>query len=168
MTLQCSGLQHTRLPCPSLSLWFAQTHVHCVAKAIQPFHPLSPLSPPAFNLSQYQGLSQWVGSSHQVANIGAWTSALVLTEHSGIISFRINWFHLLVVQGTLKEVTSQLVSSTTIWKYQFFGAQPSLWSNSYIHTWLLQKQSKTKQATKPKNIALTIPTSVRKVIPLFF
>ena len=44
-----------------------QTHVHRVSDAIQPSHPLSSLSPPVFNLSQHQGLFQWVGSSHQVA-----------------------------------------------------------------------------------------------------
>ena len=41
----------------------AQTHVHCVNDAIQPSHPLSSSSPPAFNLSQHQGLFQWVSSS---------------------------------------------------------------------------------------------------------
>ena len=44
----------------------AQTHVHWVGDAIQPSHPLSSPSPPAFNLSQHQGLFQWVGSLHQV------------------------------------------------------------------------------------------------------
>ena len=48
---------------------FAQTHVHWVADAIQPSHPLSSPSPPAFNLSQHPGLFQWVSSSHQVAKI---------------------------------------------------------------------------------------------------
>ena len=46
-----------------------QTQVHWVHDAIQPSHPLSSPSPPAFNLSQYQGLFQWVGSSHQVAKV---------------------------------------------------------------------------------------------------
>ena len=46
---------------------FAQTHVHRVDDAIQPSHPLSSPSPPALNLSQQQGLFQWVSSSHQVA-----------------------------------------------------------------------------------------------------
>ena len=46
-----------------------QTHVHCVGDAIQPSHPLSSHSPPSFNLSQYQGLFQWVSSSHQVAKV---------------------------------------------------------------------------------------------------
>ena len=47
----------------------AQTHVHRVGDAIQPPHPLSSPSPPAFNLSQYQGLFQGVSSSHQVAKV---------------------------------------------------------------------------------------------------
>ena len=48
---------------------FTQTHVHWVGDAIQPSHPLSSPSPPAFNLSQHQGLFQWVSSSHQVAKL---------------------------------------------------------------------------------------------------
>ena len=47
----------------------AQTHVHWVGDAIQPSHPLSSPSPPAFNLSQLQGLLQRVSSSHQVAKV---------------------------------------------------------------------------------------------------
>ena len=47
----------------------AQTHVHRVGDAIQPSHPLSSPSPPAFNLSQHQSLFQWVSSLHQVAKI---------------------------------------------------------------------------------------------------
>ena len=48
---------------------FAQTHIHWVGDAIQPSHPLFPPSPPAFSLSQHQGLFQWDGSSHQVAKV---------------------------------------------------------------------------------------------------
>ena len=48
-------------------LEFAHTHVHWVGDAIQPSHPLLPSSPPTLNLSQHQGLFQWVGSSPQVA-----------------------------------------------------------------------------------------------------
>ena len=54
-----------------------QTHVHSISNAIQPSHPLSSSSPSAFNLSQHQGLSQWVSSSHQVAKVlesWAWLS----------------------------------------------------------------------------------------------
>ena len=46
-----------------------QTHVHWVSDAIQTSHPLSSPSPPALNLSQHQGLFQWVRSSHQVAKV---------------------------------------------------------------------------------------------------
>ena len=46
-----------------------QTHVHRVGDAIQPSHPLLSPSPPAFNLSQHQGLFKWVSSSHQVAKV---------------------------------------------------------------------------------------------------
>ena len=48
---------------------FTQNHVHWVSDAIQPSHPLSSPSPPAFNLSQHQSLFQWVSSSHQVAKV---------------------------------------------------------------------------------------------------
>ena len=48
---------------------FAQIHVHWVADAIQPSHPLSPSSSRALNLSQHQGIFQWLSSSHQVAKL---------------------------------------------------------------------------------------------------
>ena len=50
-------------------------------------------------------------------------------EYSRLISFRIDWFDLLAIQGNLKSFQ----------RNQFFGAQPSLWSNSRNHTWLLEK-----------------------------
>ena len=48
---------------------FTQTHVHWVGDALQPSHLLSSPSPPAFNLSQHQGLFKWVSSLHQVAEV---------------------------------------------------------------------------------------------------
>ena len=66
----CNGMDYGTPGFPVLHyhlLGFAQIHVHWVGDAIQPSHPLSSPSPPAFNLSQHQGLFQWVGSSHQVA-----------------------------------------------------------------------------------------------------
>ena len=75
-----------------------QTHVHRVGDAIQPPHPLSSLSP-AFNLSQHQGLFQWVSSLHQV-------TISPFNEYSGLISFRMDWFDLLAVQGILKSLWS--------------------------------------------------------------
>ena len=55
-------------------------------------------------------------------------------EYSELISFRIDWFDFLAVQGTLKSLPQN-----TVQKPQFFGTQPSLWSNSHIHTSLLEK-----------------------------
>ena len=62
------GLQHARFPETIQLLEATQTHVNHVGDAIQPSHPLSP-SPPTFNLSQHQGLFQWVDSSHLVAKV---------------------------------------------------------------------------------------------------
>ena len=59
----------TGLPIHHQLLELSQTHVHQVGDAIQPSHPLSSPSPPAFNLSQYQGLFKRVSSSHQVAKV---------------------------------------------------------------------------------------------------
>ena len=104
---------------------FAQTHVHWVSDAIQPSHPLSPPSPPALSPSQHQGLFQWVSSLHQVVKV------LELQHQSfqwifRVYFFRVDWFVLLAVQGTLKSLLQHHIQ-----KYQFFGAQPSLWSNSH-------------------------------------
>ena len=76
-----------------------QTHVYWVSDTIQPFHPLSSPSPPAFNLSQYQGLFKWVSSSHEVAkNIGVSASTSVHPMNTqGLISFRMDWLDLLAV-----------------------------------------------------------------------
>ena len=56
-------------------------------------------------------------------------------EYSGLISFRIDWFDLLAVQGIFKGSSP----NTTVQKHQFFHIQLSLWSNFHIHTLLLEK-----------------------------
>ena len=66
---ELNKLQHPWLLCPSPSPWVFSIHVHWIGDPIQPSHPLPSPSPPAFNLSQHQGLFQWVGSSHQVAKV---------------------------------------------------------------------------------------------------
>ena len=63
-------------------------------------------------------------------------------EYSGLISFRIDWLDLLLVQGLFKSLFQHHNSKASIKKkkkHQFFGAQPALWSSSHIHTWLLAK-----------------------------
>ena len=68
-SLWAHELQHARPPCPSPAPESTQTHVRWLGDAIQPSHPLSSPSSPAFNLSQHQGLFKWVSSSHQVAKV---------------------------------------------------------------------------------------------------
>ena len=67
----CNPMNHSTpgLPVHHQLPEFTQTHVHRVGDAIQPSHPLSSRSLPAINLSQHQGLFQWVSSLHQVAQL---------------------------------------------------------------------------------------------------
>ena len=104
-----------------------QTHVHQISDAIQPSHPpLSP-SPPAFNLSQHQGLS------NELVLLIRWPkywnfgfSISPFNEYSGLISFRINWLDLLAVQGTLKSLLHHQSSKASIlWHSAFFMVQLS-------------------------------------------
>ena len=110
-------------------LELAQTHVHWVSDAIQPSHPLLSPSPPTFNLSQYQDLFQWVGSSHQVAKYGSFSLNISSSnEYSGLISLRTDWLDLLAVavQGTLKSLIQHHSSKTSIlWHLAFFIVQLS-------------------------------------------
>ena len=68
-SLQPHRLQHARPPCPSPTPGVYPNSYHWVSDAIQPSHPLSSSYPLTFNLSQHQGLFQWVSSSHQVAKV---------------------------------------------------------------------------------------------------
>ena len=130
--LQPHGLQHARLPCPSLSPGVCS---NSVGDAIQPSQPLSPPSPLALNLSQHQDLFQWVGSLHQVSKVLVSASTSVLPMYiQGWFPLRLTGLISLQSKGP-----SRVFSSTTIWKHQFFDTQPCLWFNSYIHTWLLEK-----------------------------
>ena len=125
----------------------AQTHVRWVGDAIQPSHSLSSPSPPAFSLTQYQGFS-----NESVLHIRwpkYWSFSFSISpsnDYSGLISFRMDWFDLLAVQGTLKSLNHSLKHNITVWKHQFFSVQLSLWiqpslcsANSHICTWLLEK-----------------------------
>ena len=68
-SLRRHELQHTRHPCPSPTPTIYPNPCPLVGDAIQSSHPLSSPSPPAFNLSQHQGLFKWVSSSHQLAKV---------------------------------------------------------------------------------------------------
>ena len=114
---------------------FAQIHVRWVGDAIQPSHPLLPPSPFAFNLSQHQSLSS--ESALHIKWSKNWSFSFSISpssKYSELISFRIHWFDLLAIQETLKSLLQHHSLKASI-----FGAQPSLLSNSHIHTWLLEK-----------------------------
>ena len=103
------------LPVHHQLLGFTQTHVHPVSDAIQPSHPLLSPSPPAFSLSQYQGLFKWVSSSRQVAKYWSFSFSISPSnEYSGLKSFRIDWLDLLAVQGTLKSLLQHYSSKASI------------------------------------------------------
>ena len=134
-----------------------QIHFHWVCDGTWPSHPLPPSFPFAFNLSQHQCLFQWVGSGHQVTLHIRWPKYCSFSfgispssEYSRLISFRIDWFDLLAVQGTLKSLNHNS-KSTTICCSAFFMVQLS-------HPYM----------TAGKTIALTIQTFVGKVMSLLF
>ena len=118
MDCSTSGLPvHHQLLEPS------HTHIHHVNDAIQPYHPLSSPSPPAFNLSQHQGfflMSQLFTSGGQ--SIGASASASVLPMNIQDW-FPLGWTGWISLQS---KGLSRVFSNTTFQKHQFFGAQLSL------------------------------------------
>ena len=135
-SLPTHGLQHTRPPCPSptsgdysnscpLSQWCHST----ISSPVTPFSS----RPQSFPVSGSFSVSWLFTPGGQ--SIRASSSASVFPMNiqvcfplglTGLIS--------LMFKGL-----SRVFSSTTIWKLQGFSAQPSLWSNSHIHTWLLEK-----------------------------
>ena len=128
-----------------------QTHVHRVSDAIQPTHPLSSPSPPAFSHSQQQGLFQWIRSLHQVAKVWGFSFSIRLSnEYSGLISFKSDWFDLLEVQRTLKSLLQHHSSKASILQHSaFFMVQLS-------HPYM----------TTRKSIALTRQNFVSQVMSL--
>ena len=130
-----------------------QTHVHWVGDAIQPSHPLSSPFPPAFNLSQHQGLFQWVSSCIRWSKY--WSFSITISpsnEYLGLISFRIDLLDLLAVQGTCKSLFQHHSSKASIlWCSAFFTVQIS-------HPYM----------TTGKTIVLTIRTFFSKVMSLLF
>ena len=112
------------LPVHHQLLELAQTHVHRVSDAIQPSHPLLPTSPPAFNLSPASGsflmfFIRWPKN---------WSFSFSISpsnEYSELIFFRIDWFDLLAVQGTLKSLQHYSWKASILWHSAFFTVQLS-------------------------------------------
>ena len=121
------GLQHARFPCPLPTLGAYSNSCSLSQWCQQPSHPLLSPSPPAFNISQHQGLFRWVSSLHQVARV----LELQLQHQSfqwifRTDFFRIDWFDLFAVQGTLKSLHQYHSSKASIlWHWVFFIVQLS-------------------------------------------
>ena len=124
-----------------------QTRVHWVGNAIQPSHPLSSPSLPAFNLFQHQGLFQWVSPSYQVAKYWSYSFSISpFNDYLGLISFKMDWLDLLAIQGTLKSLLQHHSSKASI-----------LWCSAFC----IVQLSHTYVTTR-KTIALTRQTFVDK------
>ena len=112
-----------------------QTHVHRVGDAIQPAHPLSSPSPPAFNLSQHQ-----VFSNESVLCIRwpkYWSFSFSISPSMTIQDWSpLGWTGWISLQS---KGLSRVFSNTTVQKHQFFSAQLSSPSNSHIHPYILEK-----------------------------
>ena len=129
------GLQHARLPCPSpssrvssnscpMKWWCHPTISSCVISS-------------SFCLQSFPASGSFPLSQLCIRWPTYWSFGFSIhpcNEYSGLISLRIDWFDLLAVKGL-----SRVYSSTTVWKHRFSGIQPSLWSNSHVHTWPLEK-----------------------------
>jgi len=102
----------------------AQTHVHWISDAIQSSHPLSFPSPLAFNLSQHQVFSKESAICIRWPKYWSFSFNISLSnEYSRLISFRMDWFDLLAVQGTLKSLFQHHSSKASIlWHSALFGA----------------------------------------------
>ena len=94
---------------------FTQTHVHWACDAIQPSHPLTSPFLPAFSPFQHQGFSNESALHIRWPKYWSFSFNISLSsEHSGLISFRMDWLDLLAVQGTLKSLLQQHSSKASI------------------------------------------------------
>ena len=137
-SLKPHGLQYTRLPCPSpspggcsnscpLSRWCHPT----ISSSVISFSSC----PQSFPGSGSFLMSQLLASGGQSIRASASASVLPMNIQS--------WFPL-VLPGLISMQTKELsrvFTNTIVWKHQFFSLQPSLWANSHIPTWLLEKPS---------------------------
>ena len=129
------GLHHARLPCPSLSsevysnscpssLWCYPT----ISSSVAPFSSCLQSFPASASFL----MSWFFELGGQVIGASA-SGSVLLTNIQGWLPLGVTSLISLLFKGL-----SSVFSSTTTWKHQFLGVQPSLWSNSHICTWLLE------------------------------
>ena len=130
------GLKHARLPCPSptpracsnscpSSQWCHPT----MSSSVIPFSSCLQ----SFPASGSFPMSQFFASGGQSTGVSASASVLPMNIQ--------DWFPLGLtgLNSSQSEGLTKMFSNTTVQKHQFFGIWLSLWSNSHIHTWLLEK-----------------------------
>ena len=158
------GLQHARLPFASpspeacsnsypLSWWCHPT----ISSSIVPF----PYCPQSFPTPRSFPMSWLFPSAGQT--IGASASASVLSMNIQ------DWFPLGLTGliSLLSKGLSRVLSNTIIQKHQFFGSQPSLWSNSHIHTWLLERTSVIDISFFfPIFFSITVYSRISNIVPV--
>ena len=134
----CDPMNCSMPNCPVLYYLteLAQSHVHCqwchptISSFVSSYSPLPQSFPAsgAFPVSQSALCNRWPKN---------WSFSFSINpsnKYPGLISFRVDR-----LISLLSKRLSRVFSSITVRKHQFFGTQPSLWSNSHIHPWLLEK-----------------------------
>ena len=135
-SLRPHGLQHTRPPCPSpipgvysnscpLSWWCHPT----ISSSTVPF----PSCLQSFPASESFQMSQFFTSGGQTIGVSALASVFPMNTQDWS---PLGWTGWITLQS---KGLSRVFSNTTAQEHQFFSLQPSLWSNSHIHTWVLEK-----------------------------
>ena len=141
----CDPMNHSMpgLPVHHQLPEFTRTHVHWVGDAIQPSHPLSSPSPPAFNPFQHQGLFQLVNFRMRWPKYWSFSFSLNPSNESFLLHLQgdqdrspLGWTGWISLQS---KGLSRVFSKTTVQKHQFFGAHLSSQTNSHVHTWPLEK-----------------------------
>ena len=144
---QCTATQQASLSFTN-SWNLLKLHIHWVSDAIWPSHLLLLRSPPAFNTFKHQGLSHWVGSLHLGTKYWSFSFSISPSnEYSVLISFKIDWFNLLAIEGTLHHNSK----ASILCRSAFFMVRLS-------HPYM----------TTGKTMALTRRTFVGKVMSLLF
>ena len=155
---------------------FTQTHVHWVSDAIWPSQPLSSPSPPAFDLSQHQGLFKWVSSSHRVAKVlefqlqhqssltkGAktkWQMDIEISKISGasmvaqlvknLPAMQETWVWSLIWEDPLEEGTANH-TSIRVWKIPWTeepGQLQYMWSQRVGHDWATKHTARFQEGSR--------------------
>ena len=136
LNLQPHGLQGTRLPCSSLS-----PEVCSNSRPLSQWcHPIISYSatPFSFCLKSFQApgsfLVSWLIASHSQSTEASARASVLPTNIQGWFPLGLTGLIFLQSKGL-----SRVFFSTKIWRHHFFVTEPSLWSNSHIHTWLQEK-----------------------------